>query len=67
MIDDTSAPGAWAEAIALNEKRKAVNARIIDMNARIKAAWGRDSAAVIAQREGVSLSYVVAIGKRWNV
>lgn len=65
-IDNQSPSGAWKDAIEREEKRKAVNQRIIDMNARIKAAWGNEPADVIAKREGVSESYVIQIGKRWG-
>lgn len=65
-IDDQSPSGAWKDAIEREEKRKAVNQRIIDMNARIKSAWGKEPAAVIARREGISEAYVTQIGKRWG-
>lgn len=65
-IDDQSPSGAWKDAIEREEKRKAVNQRIIDMNARIKAAWGKEPVDVIARREGISEAYVTQIGKRWN-
>lgn len=67
VIDDTSAPRAWAEAIALAAKRKAVNERICDMNARIKQAFRMGVCPhQIAQSEGISVSYVLQIAKRWE-
>lgn len=65
-IDDSSAPGAWEDAIASNARREAANLAITSRNDRIKAAWGKEDVRDIAFREGVSPSYVEAIGKRWG-
>jgi hypothetical protein len=66
MIDDKSPDKSWAKAIAREEKRKEANARIIAINDCIKAAWGKDEIEIIARREGVSVSYVEQIGKRFG-
>ena len=66
MIDDQSPDKSWAKAFAREEKRKEANARIIAMNDRIKSAWGKQDIDTIARREGVSVSYVEQIGKRFG-
>jgi hypothetical protein len=67
MIDDQSPPGAWSKAIKTEAKRKATNKAIIAMNARIKAAWNLGTPPdAIAKQEGISVSYVEQIGKRWG-
>lgn len=66
MMDTQSAPGAWADAIASNERREAANHAITSRNDRIKSAWGKEEVRDIAHREGVSRSYVEQIGKRWG-
>lgn len=67
MIDDQSPDKSWAKAISLEQKRKALNQRILDMNARIKSAYrlGVDP-IFIAADEGVSVHYVRQIAVRWE-
>lgn len=66
MIDRDSPSGSYAKAIAAQEKRTECNARIVAMNARIKAAWGKEHIADIAAREGVGVDYVRIIGGRFG-